>query len=127
AADTLFRSAAVEFDGRVVGIVLSGMLYDGAAGLEAVKRCGGIAMVQNPETALYPDMPLNALNRIKVDYCVNVAQMPGLLVELSKKPVEEKTTIPKDLIMEAKIAERMISGIENMDELGERSPYSCPE
>ncbi len=55
--DTTFRSAAVAFSPRVIGIILSGMLQDGTAGMEAIKRCGGLCMVQQPEDAQFPSMP----------------------------------------------------------------------
>jgi two-component system, chemotaxis family, protein-glutamate methylesterase/glutaminase len=61
AIDPLFRSAAVNGSSRVIGIVLSGRLNDGTSGLHAIKRCGGIAVVQEPRDAAVPDMPCHAL------------------------------------------------------------------
>ena len=69
AIDPLFRSAASGYGSRVIGVLLSGMLYDGAAGMRAVARCGGINMVQHPEDALYPEMPRNALEHAEVAHC----------------------------------------------------------
>lgn len=60
AIDTTFRSAAVAHDSHLVGVLLTGMLDDGTAGLAAIQRCGGIAVVQDPDDAEYPDMPANA-------------------------------------------------------------------
>ncbi len=74
AIDPLFRSAAVAHGARVIGIVLTGLQNDGTSGLLAIKRCGGIAMVQDPTDALYPDMLLNALEQVEVDYCVPVSK-----------------------------------------------------
>jgi two-component system chemotaxis response regulator CheB len=66
--DPLFRSAAVTHTSRVIGVVLTGMLDDGTAGLLAIQKCGGITVVQDPKDAAYPGMPQSALNNLKVDY-----------------------------------------------------------
>jgi two-component system chemotaxis response regulator CheB len=84
AADPLFRSAAEAYDGRVVGIVLSGGMDDGTLGLQVIKDRGGIAIVQNPDEALYRGMPESALRSVAVDHVMTVDAMPDLLVELSR-------------------------------------------
>ena len=61
AIDPLFRSAAVTYRSRVIGVVLSGLLDDGCAGLIAIKACGGLCVVQDPDDAIWPEMPRNAL------------------------------------------------------------------
>ena len=73
AIDPLFRSAAAEFGSRVIGVLLSGMLYDGASGLRAIKRCGGVAVVQ--ADASYPEMPRHALQATEVDHRVRAADL----------------------------------------------------
>ena len=83
AIDPLFRSAAVSHGPRVIGVILTGLLNDGSAGLAAIKKCGGITIVQNPKDAAYPDMPQAALRSVKVDHCVPVAQMGRMLDLLS--------------------------------------------
>jgi two-component system chemotaxis response regulator CheB len=78
AIDPLFRSAAASLGGRVIGMVLSGSLSDGTAGLRAIKRCGGL-VVQQPQDALVPVMPTSALRHVEVDHVVPVAEMSALL------------------------------------------------
>jgi two-component system, chemotaxis family, protein-glutamate methylesterase/glutaminase len=83
AIDPLFRSAATAFKDRVVGVVLSGNLNDGTAGLIHIKEQGGITIVQDPGEATVPDMPWNALRDDHVDYTATVEQLPPLLQELA--------------------------------------------
>ncbi|WP_123129158.1 chemotaxis protein CheB [Rufibacter latericius] len=129
AIDPLFRSAAAAYGPRVIGIVLTGMLQDGTVGMEMIKRSGGITIVQKPEEAEYPDMPLSVLNEIEVDYVVNVAEMGQLLEELVFVPSSPDAEAPEDIVYEANIAERLMldSGeIENTELMGSRSHFSCP-
>ena len=94
AIDPLFRSAAVAHGARVIGVVLTGMLDDGTAGLRAIKRCGGVAVVQDPRDAAYSGMPMNALNNVDVDYSVSVAEMGPLLIELVHQPQRQDQDCP---------------------------------
>ncbi|KYF81735.1 hypothetical protein BE11_12250 [Sorangium cellulosum] len=82
AVDPLFRSAAEAYGARVIGVVLSGMRDCGTAGLLEIKRRGGIAVVQDPRDALFPEMPQSALDNVPVDHCVPLARLPALLAEL---------------------------------------------
>jgi len=124
--DPLFRSAAVAFGNRVTGIILTGYLDDGTAGLIAIQRCGGTCIVQDPNEADYPDMPKNALNQLKADYCVPIAEMGGILSKLvDRKPGRQKA-IPKDIQREAIIAERVLSDLPAVNSLGEQVPFNCP-
>lgn len=100
AIDPLFRSAAVAYGNRAIGIILTGYLDDGTAGLTAPKRCGGICVVQDPADAEYPDMPTNALNQVKADYCVNLAEMRGLLSKLVYRKIGKRKPVPEDIIRE---------------------------
>ena len=83
AADVLFRSAALAYGPRVVGIVLSGMDQDGTAGLSDIKRHGGITIVQDPKEAEFPSMPQRALDHCIVDYTMFLAAMIPLLTDLA--------------------------------------------
>jgi two-component system, chemotaxis family, protein-glutamate methylesterase/glutaminase len=88
AVDVLFRSAAYSAGARVIGVVLTGQLDDGTAGLRAIKDRGGVAMVQDPQEAPFPSMPLSALTHIKVDHVARVDEMAGLLEQLSGETVQ---------------------------------------
>ena len=127
AIDPLFRSAAVARRSRVVGVVLTGLLDDGAAGLSAVQRCGGVAVVQDPDDAPHPEMPRNAAAAVDVDYSLPVAEMGPLLSRLAREPAGAVPPVPRDLLIEADLTGQMTSDPERMDELGERSTLSCPE
>lgn len=83
AIDPLFESAATAFGSRVIGVLLSGYLDDGTAGLAAVKQAGGTAVVQDPGDAQVPNMPGNALAHVAVDHRVPAAQIAPLLLRLS--------------------------------------------
>lgn len=85
AIDPLFRSAAVAYGPAVVGVVLTGYLDDGTAGLMAVKDRGGIAMVQDPSEAIAPSMPRSAAARVCIDHCCKVAAMGDILVNLATR------------------------------------------
>jgi two-component system chemotaxis response regulator CheB len=130
AADALFRSAAVTFGSRVVGVVLTGMLHDGTAGLEFIKRCGGIAVVQDPADAEYPSMPESALRAVAIDHVVPLAQMGALLTQLvSPTPASlpGAANIPADLRLEAAIAERVVGTADQADQLGHLVAMTCPD
>jgi two-component system chemotaxis response regulator CheB len=124
--DPLFRSAAVAHGARVVGVVLTGMLDDGTAGLMAISRCGGVTVVQDPEDATYSGMPVNALNNVDVDFCVPVAEMGALLTKLVHQPHGRSKAVPADIRTEAVIAERVLSDVSQVNGLGDQVPYNCP-
>jgi two-component system chemotaxis response regulator CheB len=126
AIDPLFRSAAATHGPRVIATLLTGMLDDGTAGMIAVKKCGGVTVVQNPKEAAYPDMPQSALNNLDVDYCVNTAEMGGLLERLVAERPGKSKPIPVDVKTEALIAERVLSDVAQVNTLGEQVPYNCP-
>jgi two-component system chemotaxis response regulator CheB len=92
AIDLLFQSGAREYGSRMVAVVLTGTLRDGSAGLAAVRKAGGVAVVQDPEDAAYPDMPQSALDLAGADYRVPLKDMAALLESLSRLPVDHHTT-----------------------------------
>src|SRR5690606_17100907 len=124
----LFRSAAYSYGNAVIGVILSGALDDGTAGLWRIKSSGGIAVVQDPQDAQVSSMPENAMRGLKVDYCLPVEELPELLVKLSQQKVSD-TGIWRD---ENTRAEINIAGEGNAlrngsSIMGQLSPYSCPE
>ncbi|MBV9008768.1 MAG: chemotaxis protein CheB [Verrucomicrobia bacterium] len=90
AIDPLFRSAARTHRSRVAGVILSGTLDDGSAGLFAVKARGGVAIVQDPAEAAAPDMPLNAMRNVKADYCLPVHELAPLLMKLASSEAAQR-------------------------------------
>lgn len=86
AIDPLFRSVALSHGSGAVGVVLTGMLNDGAAGLADLKRCGGITVVQNPIEAREREMPLAALAASDVDYQTTIGELGSLLKLLVSEP-----------------------------------------
>ena len=89
AIDPLFRSAALVYATRVVGVVLTGNLDDGAAGLCEVKRRGGLAVVQDPDEAQFPSMPESAMKYVIPDHIVRLAEMGPLLGRLARKRADD--------------------------------------
>jgi len=90
--NVLFRSAALAYDGRVTGVVLTGELDDGTAGLWEIKRRGGLAVVQNPEQAAFASMPLSALREVEADYVTDVGDIAPLLARLANGEKRQKST-----------------------------------
>lgn len=129
AVDPLFRTAARSYGPRVVGVVLTGMLGDGAAGLWAVKARGGITVVQDPNDAVFPDMPRNAMAYVEVDHILALSGMASLLTRLVHEPVAEETVAPvsDDMQQESDIAEIDMAAIENEEKPGTPSVFGCPE
>lgn len=125
--DVLFRSAAASMSNRAIGIVLSGMLADGAAGMEAIKKCGGTTIVQDPSEAEFPDMPMAVLEGNGADYSLPLSEMWGVIAEIIKKDPPPIQSIAPEVAAESRIAERTATSIENVAALGEKSLFSCPD
>jgi len=127
AIDPLFRSAALDCGPRAVGVVLTGMLDDGSAGLRAIKDCGGIAVVQDPAEAHEPSMPQSAMAAVEVDHVVPLQGMGQLLFELAQPrtglpAAEAPATLRREYAVA--LGER---AVENLKAIGKPSLFSCPD
>lgn len=125
AIDVLFRSAAVSYGNRCVGILLSGRLNDGTTGLEAIKKCGGIAVIQNPETAEYGDMPQSAQHEVDIDFTTELEELPDLISQITRELPPAPHGIPQHLIRENGIATKIESQVATEEALGKQVPYAC--
>lgn len=128
AVDPLFRSAAYAFGPRAVGVVLTGALDDGTAGLWAIKDRGGVAIVQDPDEAEMPSMPQSAMHYVEVDYCLKLAEIGPILARLVRETAQEGgSSVPDQLRIETQVALQdppLQSGILH---LGPPSLFTCPE
>ena len=129
AVDVLFRSAASAYGSGVIGVVLTGALDDGTAGLLAIKRQRGIAVVQDPDDALYSGMPQSAVEHVKVDYVLPLAAIAPKIVNLVAMEVDTtmKQSTPEDMRNELSLAKMELSRQKNDTRVGMPSQYSCPE
>lgn len=129
AIDPLFRSAAAAYGPRVVGVVLSGALDDGTAGLWAIKDCGGVAVAQDPLDAIQPSMPRSATQHVAVDHVLPARALGPLLDELARSPVEHDGAAPvaDQLKIETRIALEQNALESGVMQLGTLSPFTCPE
>jgi two-component system chemotaxis response regulator CheB len=129
AADALFRSAAYTQGKRVVGVVLTGQLDDGTSGLWAVKDRGGIAVVQSPDSAQFPSMPMSALQHVAADHVVDLQVLPDLLMQLARQPMMPQASPEVTAAMRTEI--EIASGADPLRagslELGSCTNVTCPE
>ncbi|AWN48671.1 chemotaxis protein CheB [Methylobacterium terrae] len=126
AIDALFRSAALTYGPRVVGVLLSGLLHDGAAGLDAIKARGGLALVQDPDEAEAPDMPRSALAAVQVDARAPTPALGEALARLVALPTGAPGPVPDDLALEVAIAGGRSSS-ETLGHGADPAPITCPD
>jgi two-component system, chemotaxis family, protein-glutamate methylesterase/glutaminase len=128
AIDTLFRSAARSYGSRTIGVVLSGVLDDGTAGLATIKAAGGPTIVQDPDDALYAAMPRAAIAYVDPDHVVDADAIPELVVRLTKEPPRPEADPPggsDDVLEETLVA--VDRGSSDQPQPGEPSGFTCPE
>lgn len=126
AIDALFNSAALAYGPRVIGVVLSGLLNDGAAGLNTIKRCGGTAIVQDPDDAIADEMPRRALQATVADLSVPSARLGDVLSEFARQAAGPALPISPEIRLEVDIAmgERVDSEV--LSKAADPAPFTCP-
>lgn len=129
AVDPLFRSAARAYGSRVIGVILTGSLDDGTAGMVAIKEAGGVNVAQDPDEAFAPGMPRSAIATGVVDHIVPLRDIPLLLGAL----IEEDAVVPSRRAngphlrqMEPDLARPKLAVV-NHDRPGQPSVFTCPE
>jgi two-component system, chemotaxis family, protein-glutamate methylesterase/glutaminase len=128
AVNALFRSAAIAYGARVIGVVLTGLLDDGTDGLIAIKAVGGTSVVQHPDDAEWPSMPRNALKRDHVDHAVKLDDMGALLSRLCREEAGPSIPPPEDYMVEDRIAAQDFASLnEAVETPGRASKISCPD
>lgn len=129
AIDPLFRTAARSYGPRVIGVVLSGALNDGTAGLLAIKRRGGISIVQDPADAIVSMMPESALEYVQVDHCVSARQIAPLLNQLCRTSAADEGAfpVPSDMDFESQIARPDSELVHAEGRPGKLSAFTCPD
>jgi two-component system, chemotaxis family, protein-glutamate methylesterase/glutaminase len=129
AVDPLFRSAAQVYGPGAIGVILSGNLDDGSAGLWTIKKLGGIAVVQDPADALFPSMPFHALEAVDADHVARLSEIPSILAELATgMPLEAASaSMPEHINVEVNIAKEQNPRDAGLERIGKPSPYACPD
>ncbi len=128
AIDVLFRSAAVAFGSRVVGIILSGALDDGASGLKAISQCGGLCIVQSPADASYPDMPEAALGAVPEARVMPIGEIAAALPTIVSQAAPPPPPVPDLIRLEARVAAGDEAATREIEARGgEPTNFNCPE
>lgn len=129
AVDVLFRSAARACGPRVVGVILSGALDDGTAGMLSIRQCGGLVLAQSPAEATYPSMPASVIRNVGADRVGTVAELAASVNELAGAPTVDGVPPepPAILITEVQMANMNPNGFASLDRPGRPSGFSCPD
>ncbi|MDT0687709.1 chemotaxis protein CheB [Autumnicola psychrophila] len=125
--DVLFRSAAVNYGHRTIGIILTGLFEDGTSGMSAIKRCGGLCIIQDPMEAQFSDMPRSVLNKIKVDFQAKLKEIPAIINNILTQPLPSEKPVPHEIRIEANLTEQMMSDINEIKKIADHSDFVCPD
>ena len=123
--DILFRSAAAAYSSRTIGVGLTGLLDDGTSGMHTIKRSGGTCIVQDPNWAEFPHMPLSVLNNMHVDYSIVLADMGEVIESITQTNPKEEAP-PEDVFIASEIAGRVVVAYENVKQPGEKNYIRLP-
>jgi two-component system chemotaxis response regulator CheB len=125
--DPMFRSAALSYGPRAVGVILTGMLNDGASGLFAIKRAGGVAVVQHPLDATENEMPRAALEAVDADHVVPATELPGLMTQIAGTEAGPARPAPDSLLFEVEVAAGARLGSAMLRRFAEPAALTCPD
>jgi two-component system chemotaxis response regulator CheB len=128
AIDPLFRSIALARGPAAIAVVLTGALDDGAAGVAAVAARGGRVVVQDPEEALYPAMPTNAIAAHRPDYIARLAEIPAIIDRLAREslPASQGEVMDDQLALEQSFAAFELAAIHGNGAPGQPAGFGCP-
>ncbi|BAU15526.1 chemotaxis protein CheB [Leptolyngbya sp. NIES-3755] len=127
AIDTTFRSIAYAYSRQVIGVILTGTLDDGTAGLLTIKARGGVAIVQDPDEALFAGMPRNAIHAVEVDEILKVREIAERLTELATIPPQEEKPMVEGILHEGEQVAQEKAAIERGERTGLASAFTCPD
>jgi two-component system chemotaxis response regulator CheB len=132
AIDPLFRTAAQAYGPRVIGVIVSGTLDDGVAGLRSVKRHGGLAVVQDPADARFGAMPRNAIENVQVDYVLPLAQLGERLTDLIRLLAQTPDAGAPSMTADSSEYEAAAvtcdkGALEHGDRPGQPTLFTCPD
>ena len=129
AIDPLFRSAAQVYGPAAIGVILTGNLDDGTAGLWAIKTLGGTTIIQDPAEAMFPSMPMNAARHVRIDHSLRLPEIAPLLVSLTARPVHAlpDRAIPEHLDVEIRIAQEEDPLRAGLQHVSRPSTIACPD
>jgi two-component system chemotaxis response regulator CheB len=125
--DPLMRSAAISYGPRTIGVILSGLMNDGAAGLATIKNAGGIALVQAPTEAVSKDMPIAALEATAVDRSGLAVELAAAIIKYVAEPAGQAIPLSPDVRIEVEIAAGATMNSNLIRDIADPSPLTCPD